>query len=276
MQPIDALAQAADQGRRVALVIVLAVEGDAPSHAGAKLVADNAGPIAGTLGCSEFDAAGLDLARLALNGQRTVRRRLEFPGPRPADPLRREGSDMPSSSPHGEQRVIELFAEVQEPAPGIVVIGGTPVGRAIAAVAIAVGRRVQLLTTEPETSDHPGLRIVPGDPAARLHERGLRPADAVVISDHDAPYVDEVLRVALLSPAGFVGMLGSRRHAPDAVRRLADRGVAAEHLARLRSPCGLDIGSRTPGEIALSIVAEIVAHERGRSGGPMGLDWSQT
>jgi xanthine dehydrogenase accessory factor len=69
-------------------------------------------------------------------------------------------------------------------------------------------------------------------------------------------------------------MLGSRRHAPEAVGRLRDRGVDPAHLARLHSPCGLDIGSRTPGEIALSIVAEIVASERGRDGGAMTIDWS--
>ena len=257
MQAIEALAEAARQGRRVALVTVLAVEGDAPSHPGAKLLADTSGPIAGTLGCSEFDTAGLELARQALAGQRTVRRRLEFPR-------------------HGEQRAIELFAEVQEPDPGIVVVGGNPVGRAIAEVAVAAGRRVELIVSEPEARAPGGVRVGVGEPARIIADRGLLAADAVVVSDHDAPWVDDVLRLALASPARFVGMLGSRRHAPDAVRRLRDQGVPEAQLARLHSPCGLDIGSRTPGEIALSIVAEIVAHERGRSGGPMTLDWSST
>lgn len=256
MQAIEALAQAAREGRRVALVTVLAVEGDAPSHPGAKLLADTAGPVAGTLGCSEFDTAGVELARQALDGQRTVRRRLEFPG-------------------HGEQRAIELFAEVQEPNPGIIVVGGNPVGRAIADVAVAVGRRVQLITAQPEPSEPPGVSVDVGEPARILGDRRLLAADAVVVSDHDAPWVDDVLRVVLASPARFIGMLGSRRHAPQAVQRLREQGVPEEQFARLHSPCGLDIGSRTPGEIALSIVAEIVASERGRSGGPMTLDWSQ-
>ncbi|HSK91279.1 MAG TPA: XdhC family protein [Euzebyales bacterium] len=257
MQAIDALAQARRDGRRVALVTVLAVEGDAPSHPGAKLLADHSGPIAGTLGCSEFDAAGLELARQALDGRRTVRRRLEFPG-------------------HGEQRAIELFAEVQEPEPGVIVVGGNPVGRAVADVAVAVGRRVKLIATERgEAVEHPGVQVAIGDPSAIVGDHGLAQADAVVVSDHDAPWVDDVLRIALASPAGFVGMLGSRRHAPQAVQRLRDHGVDEAHLARLHSPVGLDIGGRTPGEIALSIVAEIVAHERGRPGGPMTIDWSR-
>lgn len=256
MQAIEALAQAAKDGRRVALVTVLAVEGDAPSHPGAKLLADAAGPIAGTLGCSEFDTAGLELARQALDGRRTVRRRLEFPG-------------------HGEQRAIELFAEVQEPDPGVIVVGGNPVGRAIAGVAVAAGRRVKLITSQPEPSEPPGIRVAVGEPARIIADQKLLAGDALVVSDHDAPWVDDVLRLVLASPVGFVGMLGSRRHAPQAVQRLRDQGVPEQHVARLHSPCGLDIGSRTPGEIALSIVAEIVAHERGRSGGPMTLDWSR-
>lgn len=255
MEAIDALAQARRQGRRVALVTVLAVEGDAPSHAGAKLLADAAGPIAGTLGCSEFDAAGLDLARQALDGRRTVRERMEFPG-------------------HGRERAIELFAEVSEPEPGVTVVGANPIGRAIADVAIAVGRRVRLLTGDGDARERPGLEVVAGDPAERGRAITFTASDAVVISDHDAPWVDDVLQITLDSDAAFIGMLGSRRHAPEAVERLRARGVDPAQLARLHSPCGLDIGSRTPGEIALSIMAEIVAAERGRTGGPMTIDWS--
>jgi xanthine dehydrogenase accessory factor len=70
-------------------------------------------------------------------------------------------------------------------------------------------------------------------------------------------------------------MLGSRRHAPAAVRRLRDNGVPPAHLARLHTPCGLDIGSRTAEEIAVSIVAEILAVERERPGGTLRSDWSQ-
>jgi xanthine dehydrogenase accessory factor len=256
MEAIEALARARRQGRRVALVTVLAVEGDAPSHPGAKLLADTTGAIAGTLGCSEFDTAGIELARQALEGQRTVRRRLDFPG-------------------HGRERAIELFAEVSEPEPGVIIIGATPVGRAIADVAIAAGRRVRLVTGDGDVGERPGLEVAVGAPAEVLADTGLHATDAVVVSDHDAPWVDEVLRLALASDAAFVGMLGSRRHAPEAVERLRVQGVDEQQLARLHSPCGLDIGSRTPGEIGLSVVAEIVAVERGRSGGPMTIDWSQ-
>ncbi len=256
MEAIDALAEARRQGRRVALVTVLAVEGDAPSHPGAKLLADATGPIAGTLGCSEFDGAALEVARRALDGHRTVRERRDFPG-------------------HGLGRAIELFAEVSEPAPSVIVVGDNPVGRAIADVVIAAGRRVRLLGGPGDAVTRPGLDVIPGSPADALRAHEPAAADAVIVSDHDAPWVDDVLRIALGSDVTFVGMLGSRRHAPEAVARLRAQGIDETLLARLHSPCGLDIGSRTPGEIALSIVAEVVAVERGRAGGPMTIDWSR-
>jgi xanthine dehydrogenase accessory factor len=253
----DALARARSHGDEVALVTVLAVEGDAPSHAGAKLVVAAEGIVAGTLGCSEFDTAGAELAAEALGAAQPLRRRLVFPG-------------------HGTDRAIELFAEVHRPEPAVIVLGATPVGRAVAALARQTGRRAVLVAPGGDTSVASGVEARADDPARALLAAPPGDRDALVISDHDAPWVDEVLRVGLASEAFFVGMLGSRRHAPEAVRRLRSGGVPERHIARLRAPCGLDIGSRSPEEIALSIVAEIVAAERGRDGGRMGIDWSET
>ncbi|HEY9474833.1 MAG TPA: XdhC/CoxI family protein [Mycobacteriales bacterium] len=232
---IDALAalrRAADQGRTAVLVTVIAVDGQAPSRPGAKLVVVDDTVAAGTLGCSEFDTAGADLAgELVAGGQITVRRRAVFG--------------------HGEVRALELFAEAFPPASTVVVVGDTPVSRAVAELARFTGWQAVLLDD---------------DPATWLRERPLNLGDAVVVSDHDAPYVDEVLRTALDGAAGFVGMLGSRRHAPEVVTRLRQAGVPQTNLARLRSPVGLDLGGQTPREIALSIMAEIVATSHGRDG----------
>jgi xanthine dehydrogenase accessory factor len=242
---LDELAAATARGQRAVLVTVLAVEGEVPSRPGAKLVAAGGAALAGTLGCSEFDTAGLELAGdVVAQGMPTIRRRVVFG--------------------HGEERALDLFAELYDPAPAIIVLGATPIGRAVAELARFVGRRVRLL--DEEAAD--------ADPVASLTSQAWGPADAVVLSDHDAAYVDDVLRFALAAPVGFVGMIGSRRHAPEAVRRLRESGVPPSHLARLRSPLGLDIGSRSPEEIAVSIVAEVVAAERGREGGRMGIDWT--
>lgn len=234
----EALARERAGGRPATLVTVVSVEGDPPSHPGAKLLLAGGSVVAGTLGCSEFDTAGRELAE-SLSVSATLRRRFVFG--------------------HAGEQALDLFAERYDPRPGTVIVGVTPVGHALAEFAEMLQRRVLLLDE---------------DPIAALRDDPPGAGDAVVLSDHDAPYVDDVLRLLLGGQAGFVGMLGSRRHAPEVVRRLRESGVPAEQLARLHSPCGLDIGSRTPPEIALSITAEILAAERGRAGAPMSADWT--
>lgn len=257
MEVYDALSRARGRGQPAVLVTVLEVSGDAPSHPGAKLVVGEEGTLAGTLGCSEFDTAGAELAAEALASGQPIRRSMSF-------------------GHHGRERVLEVFAEVHEPEPVVIVLGSTPVGRAVAEVARIAGRRVTLVAVGGETAVPPGVEVKADDPGRYLLAAPPGSQDAVLVSDHDAPWVGEALRVALASEAPFVGMLGSRRHAPDAVRQLRASGVPEAHIGRLRAPVGLDIGSRTPGEIAVSIVAEVIAAERGRAGGRLGLDWSAT
>ncbi len=252
MEVFDALARARARGRRVVLVTVLGIEGKVSSHAGAKLVVDGEEVLAGTLGCSEFDTAGRRLAGEALMAEAPIRRRLDL-------------------SRHGEERALELFAEVHEPEPAVLVFGSTPVGRAVADLVVFLGRRSVLVSPGGDTAVGAGVDVKADEPGRYLLAAPPGPADAVVISDHDAPWVDETLRIALAGEAFFVGMLGSRRHAPEVIARLRGAGVPERNLARLQSPCGLDIGSRSPEEIALSIVAQIVAVQRGREGGPMRL-----
>lgn len=246
MEVFEALRAADGAGRAAVLVTVVAVEGAPPSHPGAKIAVVDGRVAAGTLGCAEFDTAGTALAgELAADERATLRRRAVFR--------------------HGDEQVLELFAERYDPGPGVVVAGSNPVGRSVADLAGRVGRRVRHLADDADDAD----------PVAALRARPPGPRDAVVLSDHDAPYVDEALPLALAGEAYFVGILGSRRHAAEVVTRLRRSGVPLDRLARLHTPCGLDIGSRSPEEIALSIVAAIVAAERNRAGGSMGLDWSQ-
>ncbi len=257
MDVYDALAKARGRGQRIALVTVLAVEGQAPSHPGAKLVVGAYGIIAGNLGCSEFDTAGIEVASLALAEGEPVRHRKVF------------------VSKHGEERALELFAEVHEPEPAVLVLGSNPLARALVDICLLLGRRPVLVSRGGDAGVAAGAEVKADDPARYLLAAPPGANDAIIVTDHDAPWVDEVLRIALASEAFYVGMLGSRRHAPAAVRRLRDAGVPEKNLGRLRAPVGLDIGSQGPSEIALSIAAEIVAVEHDRKGGSMGGDWSR-
>lgn len=95
----------------------------------------------------------------------------------------------------------------------------------------------------------------------------LTAADGVVIVTKGHAHDECVLRQALATAAGFIGMIGSRRKVATVFERLRSRGFSDEQLARVRAPVGLDIGAETPAEIALAITAQIVATFRGHSAG---------
>jgi xanthine/CO dehydrogenase XdhC/CoxF family maturation factor len=135
----------------------------------------------------------------------------------------------------------------------ILLLTANPISAAIETVAGAAGREVVVLA---EDDGGPGL--------ASLAPVG---GDAVVLCDHDAPDAPQFLRDALGSPASYVAMMASRRRAEGLLADLASAGVPG--LERLHVPAGHDLGGKAPGEIALSVVAEIVAESYGRPGGPM-------
>ena len=136
----------------------------------------------------------------------------------------------------------------------ILVVTDNPISRALAELAATIGRKVQILPDDSAVGD--------------LEQAGLRTADAVVLCDHDHPDRDRMLRAALTGATGYVAMLGSRTRAQRAFDELA-RELPEETLAKLRVPAGLNIGGKHPGEIALSVLAEIVAVSHGSDGAPM-------
>lgn len=139
----------------------------------------------------------------------------------------------------------------------VVLLTRNPVAEAIESIATTAGRRVVVIA---EDTDGQGVSV--------LTDLGLRPGDAVVLCDHDAPDAPRALRDALGSPASYVAMMASRGRAAGLRKELQDEGV--DGLDKLHVPAGLNTGGKAPGEIALSVVAEIVACSYGRSGGPMG------
>ena len=107
-----------------------------------------------------------------------------------------------------------------------------------------------------------------GAPATGLAEVEVDLADAdVVVTDHHREELGEVLRDALAVPTRWIGVMGSPRHEGPHVAALAALGVPPEEVARVHRPIGLDVGSRTPPEIALSTLAGLLADRNGRSGG---------
>ena len=105
-------------------------------------------------------------------------------------------------------------------------------------------------------------------PAVRdVESAGLDDRTDVVVTDHDRPELGDVLAAVLDSRTRWVGVMGSPRHAPPHVPALRERGYDDAAIARVHRPIGLDIGSHTPAEIALSTVAGLLADRNGRGGG---------
>jgi xanthine dehydrogenase accessory factor len=135
----------------------------------------------------------------------------------------------------------------------ILLLTANPISAAIDTIGTTVGRRVVVLADD---DGGPGLASL--EPEA---------GDAVVVCDHDAPDAPRFLRDALASPASYVAMMASRRRAEGLLADLA--AESAPGLDKLHVPAGHDVGGKGPGEIALSVVAEIVAQSYDRPGGPM-------
>jgi xanthine dehydrogenase accessory factor len=89
----------------------------------------------------------------------------------------------------------------------------------------------------------------------------------VVITDHDRPELGQILRDALATPVRWIGVMGSVRHSAPHLAALRTLGVNEESIARVHRPIGLNIGSRTPAEIAVATLAGLVADRNGRPGG---------
>ena len=140
----------------------------------------------------------------------------------------------------------------------LVVVFASPVAEVLLRWAPELGFRVQLLDPDPvrgaELGDFAGV------------DGELADAD-VVVTDHHRPELGGVLRDALGLGARWVGVMGNPRHEGPHVAALAALGVPPEDIARVHRPIGLDIGSRTPAEIALSTLAGLLADRNGRSGG---------
>lgn len=159
-----------------------------------------------------------------------------------------------------------LFVDVHAPPPRLVIVGAVHITQHLVTLAAVVG--LDCVVIDPRTvfadaQRFPGVRLVTEWPDEALEAIGLDARTAVVTLTHDPKLDDPALRLALPSPAFYVGALGSRKTHAQRVERLRAAGLDETTIGRLHAPIGLAIGARSPAEIALSILAEITAVRRG-------------
>lgn len=157
----------------------------------------------------------------------------------------------------------EVFVQVYAPPPSVVIVGATDAAAMLVQLARPLGFHTTVFDGRERWATHERfpnvdvLRVgIPSELVARLE---LGPANALVLLSHDFKYDFPVLEVALRTRVGYIGVLGSRRRARAIADFLSSIGASADDVARVRVPIGLDIGARTPAEIALSVLAELVA-----------------
>lgn len=228
-------ADAVKRGRLVGLATVLA-----GSHSGRKLLLWPNGTTEGDLGDTELNQQMVERAKAAFADQQTAR--------------------FTVTTAAGEA---DVFLEVQAPLPKLVIVGAVHIAIPLVTFGKTLGFRTIVLDARsafatPERFHHADELLIQW-PADALPEIGIDEATYIVVLTHDEKIDNPALAVALTSPAHYVGALGSKKTHARRVAALQEVGVTEEQIARIHAPIGLNIGARRPEEIAVSIIAEIVA-----------------
>ena len=193
--------------------------------------------------------------------------------PKPKRCWKRSGRRRSRSRWPGSDDQVEVFIETFPPPPLLVIFGAVHVAQSLSKFAKQLGFRVFVtdaratLATEerfPEAD-----RIIRAWPDDAIAELEITRNTYVAILTHDPKFDEPALIGALATDARYIGAVGSRSTNRDRRQRLTDAGVSAESISRVRGPIGLDIGADTPDEMAISILAEIIAVRHGRAGGPL-------
>jgi xanthine dehydrogenase accessory factor len=167
---------------------------------------------------------------------------------------------------------LDAFFEVFGPGALLAIVGAGTIAEALSQMGRMLGMHVIVIDgrarfASAERFPDAEVRVgVPSEEVARLRHGA---DSAIVVVAHDYKFDVPVLKAALESEAGYIGMLGSRRRGGAILDLLESEGVSREAMGRIRTPIGLDIGAQTAEEIAVAIVAEILAARTGRTGGSM-------
>ncbi|MFE9450036.1 XdhC family protein [Streptomyces sp. NPDC006739] len=177
--------------------------------------------------------------------------------------------------PHGERRedAVTVFLQSYAPPPRMLVFGAIDYAAAVARVGAFLGYRVTVCDARPVFATPkrfpPDVEVVVDWPHRYLGGTDTDERTVICVLTHDPKFDVPLLEEALRLPAAYIGAMGSRRTHDDRLRRLTESGLTEAELARLRSPLGLDLGARTPEEVAVSVAAEIVALRWGGTGAPL-------
>jgi len=256
----QSLAELESTHQPAALCTVVKTSGSTPRHSTSKMLVYADGHILGTVGGGELENRVIQEALASLSDGKP--RNLEYSM---ADP----GRGDPGLC--GGQ--VEVFVEPIFPSPMLVIIGGGHVGKAVAHLAKWLGFRVAVSDDRPEfctPEANPDADEFYPIPMAELPQHlTITPQTYLVLTTRGSAVDVAGLPALLETPAGYIGVIGSRRRWATTVKELNERGIPEGKLKRVHSPMGLGIGAETPEEIAVSILAEVLMVRGGGSGKQM-------
>lgn len=235
------LARRVGRGEPVVLATAVSLEGAPPCDAGAAVLLDRSGPVSGSLGCAEFDDAAGGDAQAALTDGVPILRRYDH-----------------------ELGSVEVQLQPFHPAPLLAVVGATPVADCLLRWAGELGWTPVLVESRRERLTDDRFAAA-GTVVEHPLELALDGRAVGVHTDHDAPNVADQIAALLHGGVRRIELVGSRRHTSPILERLTQLGIGPDERARVHQPAGLDLGGRQPGEVALAILAGLVAERHGRS-----------
>ena len=259
MPVFEELVRSRSQGKKAALALIVQCVGSSPQKEGAKMLVHEDGAIVGTLGggCLEEEVRQVCLAAIEEGTARTITVGL----------TEHEGGMVCGG------RVL-VYIEPVLPEPRLVILGAGHVGRALAQAAAHAGFRVNVIDDRAEHAAPEWFpdaeRILVGEFAATLAGAGIDDTVYLLVATRGHLQDFEAVAAALRTPARYVGLVGSRRKKKLLFEELERQGFDAAARSRVVTPAGVAIGSVTPAEIAVSIVAQMIevrrSHERADRG----------
>lgn len=241
-------------GRRAALATIVHVNGSIPSFESSRMLVREDGSIAGTIGGGCVEAEVWAAAKEVIRGERA--RKLTFH-------LNNDPSYDTGLICGG---TLEIFVEPVLPSPRLYIFGGGHVSLSLSRAAHLAGFEIIVVDDRESFANHERFPV-----AAEIHTsfedafEKIHPNSSSYLVIVTRGHKDDmrVLKWAAETPARYIGMIGSKRKVLAVYRALEKEGISPESLAKVHAPVGLDIGAQTPEEIAISIVAELVAVRRG-------------
>ena len=256
----SALSDALRQGEEIALVTIVASTGSTPQRVGAKMLVYADGRTVGTIGGGCYENEAFWKAREAIKNRKPLTLKFEL-----NDDFAQE-----SGLVCGGQ--MEVFVEPLEPSPELYVFGAGHVGFFVAKMAYEVAFKVHVVDDREKFANverfGPGFDVIVDHIPTWLATHTLPPTAYAVIVTRGHTHDLDALRALTASPHRYLGLIGSKAKVKRIFDVLLEEGMSTESLRGIHAPIGLDIGAITPQEIAVSILAELIAVKHGKISEP--------